>query len=59
MFRNARFVFVKREENQVADGLAKSSRTSDDEINVLRRLPFPPNVCNELLILDCNGCFKP
>ena len=59
MFMDVRFVFVKREENQVADCLAKKCRTSDSEVNVLRSLPLPPNVCNELFILDCNGYFKP
>ena len=58
-FRDARFEFVKREENQVADSLAKNCRSSDYALNVLRVLSLPPSFCNDKLVSDCYGCFKP
>lgn len=53
------FIFVRREKNQVMDILAKKSRKLDENVNIVRELPYPPNYCNNILVIDCNRLFKP
>lgn len=59
VFKEVKFAFVKREFNRVADAMAKECRKNYLQINEFMELPHPPMFCNELLLLDCNGLFKP
>lgn len=59
VFKEVKFVFVKREFNSVADAMAKDCRKNYLQVNELMEIPHPPMFCNDLLSLDCNGLFKP
>lgn len=56
-FQEMKIVFVKREDNQVADKLAKECINILEDFNVIRNLPHPPNYCKNLLATDCNRLF--
>ena len=58
-FQDVRFEFVRREENRLVDALAKDNRSLDWDCNILRNLSEPPNLCNDIIMADCNRIFRP
>lgn len=58
LFREVKFVFIRRENNKVADMLAKDARKMEATPNVVRELSYPPNYCTSLLGDDCIKLFQ-
>lgn len=56
-FKQVHITFIRRQDNQVADVIAKKHCIRTETSNVVRLIPLIPNYCSELLFSDCTSLF--